>query len=58
MKLRKWVVVVLTVVLTASILLLAMDFTNFMVFIISKAISIIVIVLISKIFTKYGILEA
>lgn len=58
MKLRKWVVVVLTVILMASILLLAMDFTNFMVFIISKAISIIVIVLISKIFTKYGILEA
>lgn len=58
MKLRKWVVVVLTVILMASILLLAMDFTNFMVFIISKAISIIVIVLISKIFTKYSILEA
>lgn len=58
MKLRKWVAVVLTVILMASILLLAMDFTNFMVFIISKAISIIVIVLISKIFTKYGILEA
>lgn len=58
MKLRKWVVVVLTVVLMASILLLAMDFTNFMVFIISKAISLVIIILISKIFEKYGILEA
>ena len=58
MKLRKWVVVVLTVVLIASIVLLAMDFTDFKVFIISKAISLVIIVLISKTFTKYGILEA
>lgn len=58
MKLKKWVVVVLAVILMASILLLAMDFTDFKVFIISKAISLVIIVLISKIFTKYGILEA
>lgn len=58
MKLRKWAVVVLTVILIASIVLLAIDFTDFKVFIISKVMSLILIVLISKIFTKYGILEA
>lgn len=58
MKLRKWVVVVLTVILMACLVVLAMDFTDFKVFIISKAISLVIIVLISKIFEKYGILEA
>ena len=58
MKLRKWVVVVLTVILIACLVVLAMDFTDFKVFIISKAISLVIIVLISKIFKKYGILEA
>lgn len=58
MKLRKWVVVVLTVILMACLVVLAMDFTDFKVFIISKAISLVIIVLISKIFTKYSILEA
>lgn len=58
MKLRKWVVVVLTVILMACLVVLAMDFTDFKVFIISKAISLVIIVLISKIFAKYGILEA
>ena len=58
MKLRKWVVVVLTVILMACLVVLAMYFTDFKVFIISKAISLVIIVLISKIFEKYGILEA
>ena len=58
MKLRKWVVVVLTVILMACLVVLAIDFTDFKVFIISKAISLVIIVLISKIFTKYSILEA
>ena len=58
MKLRKWVIFVLTIILIASIVLLAMDFTDFKVFIISKAISLVIIIIISKIFTKYGILEA
>ena len=58
MKLKKWVVVVLTVILMACLVVLAMDFTDFKVFIISKVISLVIIVLISKIFTKYGILEA
>ena len=58
MKLRKWVVVVLMVILMACLVVLAMDFTDFKVFIISKAISLVIIVLISKIFTKYSILEA
>lgn len=57
MKLRKWAVVVLTVILIASIVILAMDFTDFKLFVISKTISLMLIVLISKIFTKYGILE-
>lgn len=58
MKLRKWVVVVLTVILMACLVVLAMDFTDFKVFIISKAISLVIIILISKTFEKYGILEA
>lgn len=58
MKLRKWVIFVLTIILIANIVLLAMDFTDFKVFIISKAISLVIIILISKIFEKYGILEA
>lgn len=58
MKLRKWVVVVLTVILMACLVVLAIDFTDFKVFIISKAISLVIIILISKTFEKYGILEA
>ena len=58
MKLRKWVVVVLTVILMDCLVVLAMDFTDFKVFIISKIISLLIIVLISKVFEKYGILEA
>ncbi len=58
MKLRKWVIVLLSIILIASIVILAMDFTDFKLFVISKAISVVVIILISKIFTKYGILEA
>ena len=58
MKLRKWVMVVLTVILMACLVVLAIDFTDFKVFIISKAISLVIIILISKTFEKYGILEA
>lgn len=58
MKLRKWVIVLLSIILIASIVILAMDFTDFKLFVISKAISVVVIILISKIFTKYSILEA
>lgn len=58
MKLRKWVIKLLSIILISSIVILAMDFTNFKIFIISKVISLVIIILISKIFAKYGILEA
>lgn len=58
MKLRKWVVVVLTVILMACLIVLAMDFTDLKVFVMSKIISVLIILIIAKIFEKYGILEA
>ena len=58
MKLRKWVVVVLTVILMACLIILTMDFTDLKVFVMSKIISVLIILIIAKIFEKYGILEA
>lgn len=58
MKLRKWVVVVLTVILMACLIVLVMDFTDLKVFVMSKIISVLIILIIAKIFEKYGILEA
>ena len=58
MKLRKWVVVVLTVILMACLIVLAMDFTDLKVFVMSKIVSVLIMLLIAKIFEKYGILEA
>lgn len=58
MKLRKWVVVVLTVILMACLAVLAMDFTDLKVFVMSKIISVLIMLIIAKIFEKYGILEA
>lgn len=57
MKLRKWVILVLTAILIICLLILAMDFNNLKIFITSKIISLIIIFLISKVFQKYGILE-
>lgn len=58
MKLRKWVVVVLTVILMACLIVLVMDFTDLKVFVMSKIVSVLIILIIAKIFEKYGILEA
>lgn len=58
MKLRKWVVVVLTVILMVCLIILAMDFTDLKAFVMSKIISVLIILIIAKIFQKYGILEA
>lgn len=57
MKLRKWVILVLTAILIICLLMLAMDFNDLKIFITSKIISLIIIFLISKVFQKYGILE-
>lgn len=57
MKLRKWVILVLTAILIICLLILAMDFNDLKIFITSKIISLIIIFLISKVFQKYGILE-
>lgn len=57
MKLKKWVIVMLAIILITCILILAMDFENIKTFIISKLICLIIILLITKIFQKYGILE-
>lgn len=57
MKLRKWVILILTAILIICLLILAMDFNNLKIFITSKIISLIIIFLISKVFQKYGILE-
>ena len=58
MKLRKWVVVVLTVILMACLIVLVMDFTDLKVFVMSKIVSVLIMLIIAKIFEKYGILEA
>lgn len=57
MKLKKWVIVILAIILITCILILAMDFSDLKIFITSKIISLIIIFLISRIFQKYGILE-
>ena len=57
MKLRKWVVVVLTVILMACLIVLAMDFTDLKVFVMSKIISVLIMLIIAKIFEKYGVIE-
>lgn len=57
MKLKKWVIVILAIILITCILILAMDFNDLKIFITSKIISLIIIFLISKVFQKYGILE-
>ena len=57
MKLRKWVVVVLTVILMACLIILAMDFTDLKVFVMSKIISVLITLIIAKIFEKYGVIE-
>ena len=57
MKLKKWVIVTLAIILITCILILVMDFENIKTFIISKLICLIIILLITKIFQKYGILE-
>ena len=57
MKLRKWVVVVLTVILMACLIVLVMDFTDLKVFVMSKIISVLIILIIAKIFEKYGVIE-
>lgn len=57
MKLRKWIVVVLTVVLMACLIVLAMDFTDLKVFVMSKIVSVLIMLIIAKIFEKYGIIE-
>lgn len=57
-KLRKWVIKLLSVILITNIIFLAMDIENTIIFILCKAINIAIIYAISKIFVKYGILEA
>lgn len=57
MKLKKLVIVMLAIILITCILILAMDFSDLKIFIISKLICLIIILLITKIFQKYGILE-
>lgn len=57
MKLRKWVVVVLTVILMACLIVLAMDFTDLKVFVMSKIVSVLIMLIIVKIFEKYGVIE-
>ena len=58
MKLRKWVIKLLSVILITNIIFLAMDIENTIIFILCKVINIAIIYAISKIFAKYGILEA
>lgn len=57
MKLRKWIVVVLTVVLMTCLIVLAIDFTDLKVFVMSKIVSVLIMLIIAKIFGKYGIIE-
>ena len=57
MKLRKWVVVVLTVILMACLIVLAMDFTDLKVFVMSKIVSVLIMLIIVKIFEKYRVIE-
>lgn len=57
MKLRKWIVVVLMVVLMACLIVLAIDFTDLKVFVMSKIVSVLIMLIIAKIFGKYGIIE-
>lgn len=57
MKLRKWIVVVLTVVLMTCLVVLAIDFTDLKVFVMSKIVSVLIMLIIAKIFGKYGIIE-